>query len=93
MGKLLQGGNIQQRNKHKLTIKHEAISNRDLIILPETLVIKSIHNDIHCVVVATQKKDKIKSMMAGIFTRFRRIYKREQKCKELRNSTQTTLHS
>ena len=31
-------------------------------------------------------------MVAGIFTRCRRIYTKMQKCKELRNLTQTTLH-
>ena len=51
-------------------IKYGVICNGDLIIPPETqrkLVIKSIHDDIDCGVAATQKKDKIRSMVAGIF--------------------------
>ena len=39
------------------------------------------------------KKDKIRSMVAAIFTRCWRIHKKIQKCKELRNFTQTTLPS
>ena len=44
--------------RHKLTIEHGVICNRDPIIPPETqrkLVIKSIHDDVHCGVAATQK--------------------------------------
>ena len=53
----------------------------DLVIPPETqrkLVIKSVHDDIHCGVVATQKKYKFRSMVTGIF-RCRRIYQNMQK--------------
>ena len=39
------------------------------------------------------KMDKIRSMVTKIFKRCRRIYKKCKKCKELRNFTQTTLHS
>ena len=44
--------------RHKLTIGHGVICNGDLIIPSETqrkLVIKSVHDDIHCGVPATQK--------------------------------------
>ena len=57
--------------RHKLMIEHGVICNGDLIIPPETqrkLLIKSVHDDIHCVVAAIQK-DKIRSMVARIFTR------------------------
>ena len=65
-----------------LTIEHKVICNGDLINPPETqrkLVIKSVHDDIHCGVVASQKKDKIRSMVTGIFTRCRRIYLKNAK--------------
>ena len=45
--------------RHKLTIEHGVIYNGELIISSETqrkLVIKSVHDDIHCGVEATQKK-------------------------------------
>ena len=38
------------------------------------------------------KTDKLRIMVVGIFTRCRRIYKKDaKKCKELRNSTYTTF--
>ena len=43
----------------------------------------------HCEVAAAKK---IRSIVVGIFTRCRKIYKECKKCKELRNFTQTTLH-
>ena len=49
-------GKTLQRNK--LTIEHGVICNEDLIIPSETqrkLVIKSVHDDIHCGLAATQK--------------------------------------
>ena len=51
------------KNQDKLTIEHRAISNGDLIISTETqrkLMIKSVHDDLHCGVAATKKKKKIK---------------------------------
>ena len=60
--------------RHKLTIEHGVICEGDLIIPPETqrkLVIKSVHDDIHCGVVATQKRIRLEA-----FTRSRRIYKK-----------------
>ena len=44
--------------RHKLTTEHGVISNEDLIIPPETqrkLVIKSVHDDIHCGAAITHK--------------------------------------
>ena len=44
--------------RHKLKMEHGVICNGDLINPPETqrkLVIKSVHDDIHCGVAATQK--------------------------------------
>ena len=67
--------------RHKLTIEHGVICNGDLTIPLETqikLVIKRVH-DIHCGVAATQKKDKIRSRVARMFTRYRRIFKKMQK--------------
>ena len=69
-----------KETRHKLTIEHGVICNGDLVIPPETqrkLVIKIVH-DIHCGVADTQKKDKIKSMVARIFTRCRRIHKMQK---------------
>ena len=68
--------------RHELMIEHGVICNGDLIIPPETqieLVIKSVHDDIHCGVVATQKKNKIRSMVGRTFMRCWRIYKKMQK--------------
>ena len=71
--------------RHKLTIERGVICNGDLIIPLEThshtqkMVLKSAYDDILCGVAATQKKDKIRSMVAGIFTRCLRIYKKMQK--------------
>ena len=74
------------------------ICNGNLIIPPET---KKIGDkkctwwyDIPRGIAATHTKmDKIGSMVAGIFTRCRRIYNKMQKCKEFRSFTQTTPHS
>ena len=83
MGKLLRAERPYKEIRHKLTMEHEVICNGDLIIPPETqrkMVIKSVHDDIHCSVAAIRKKkDKIRSMAPGIFTRCRRIYKKIQK--------------
>ena len=79
-GKLFQGGKTLQR--HKLTIERGVICNGDLIILSDTqrkLRIKTVYDDIHGGVAATHKKDEIRRMVAGIFTRCRRIYKKMQK--------------
>ena len=68
--------------RHKLMKEHGVNCNGDLIIPPETLrklVIKSLHDDIHCGVAATQKKDEIRSMVIGTFMRYQRIYKKMQK--------------
>ena len=58
--------------RYKLTIEHGVICNSDLIITPETqrkLEIKSIHDDIHVWSSSHTKKDEIRSMVTGIFTR------------------------
>ena len=68
--------------RHNLMMEHGVICNGDQIIPPETqrkLVTKSVHDNIHCGVSAKQKKDKIRSIVAGIFKRCRRIYKKMQK--------------
>ena len=53
--------------KHKPTIEHRVICNGNLITPPETqkLVIKSIHNDIHCGVVVIQKRIKLEAWWPG----------------------------
>ena len=58
MGKLFQGREIRP----KLMKEHGVICNGDLIIPPETerkLLIKNVHDDIHCEVVATDFKGHI----------------------------------
>ena len=48
--------------RHKLTIEYAGISNGVLIISPETqrkLLIKSVHDDIHCRVAAIQEMIKL----------------------------------
>ena len=48
----------------KLTIEQGVICNGDLIIPPEIqrkLVIKSVHDDIHCGVEVTQKRMKLEA--------------------------------
>ena len=58
--------------RHKLTMEHVVICNGDQIITPETqrtLMIKRVHDDIHCGVATTQKTNKITSMVARIFRR------------------------
>ena len=50
--------------RHKLMIEHGVIYNGDLIIPQEIerkLVIKSVHDDIHCRVAATQKRTKLEA--------------------------------
>lgn len=50
--------------RQKLTIEHGVICNGDLVVPPETqrkLVIKSVHDDIHCGVAATQKRIKLEA--------------------------------
>ena len=50
--------------RHKLKIEHGVIYNGDLIIPPETqrkLVIKNVHDDIHCGAAVTQKITKLKA--------------------------------
>ena len=54
--------------RHRLKIKHGVICNGDLIIPPETqrrLVIKSVHDDIHWGVAATQKRIKLEAWWLG----------------------------
>ena len=76
-------------------IEHEVIFNGDLIIPPETrkLVIKSVRDDIHCGVAVTQKRMKLEAWWPGYSRDVKEYIKRCKKCKELRNFTQTTLHS
>ena len=72
------------------------ICNGDLIIPPETqrkLVIKSVHDDIHCGVAATQKRIKLEPWWLGYSWDVEEYIKRCKKCNELKNFTQTTLHS
>ena len=72
------------------------IKNGDLIIPPETqrkLLIKSVHDDIHCGVAATQKRIKLEAWWPGYSWDFEEYIKRCKTCKEFRNFTQTTLHS
>ena len=50
--------------RHKLTIEHGVICNGDQIIPPEMqrkLVIKSVHDDIHCGIAAPQKRIKLEA--------------------------------
>ena len=80
--------------RHKLTIEHGVIYNEHLIIPPETqtkLVIKNVH-DIHCGVVATQKRIKLEAWWLGYSRDIKEYIKRCKKCKELRTFTQITLH-
>ena len=77
-------------------IEHGVICNGDLIIPPETqrkLVIKSVHDDIHCGVVATHKRIKLEAWWPGYSRDVKEHIKRCKKYKALRNFTQTTLHS
>ena len=72
------------------------ICNEDLIIPPETqrkLVIKSAYDDIHCGVLAAQKRIKLEACWPGYSWDVEEYIKRCKKCKELSNFTQTTLHS
>ena len=73
------------------------ICNGDLIISPEAqrkLVIKSVHDDIHYGVVATQKKRiKLEAWWLGYPQDVKEYIKRCKKGQELRNFIQTTLHS
>ena len=60
-------------------IEHGVICNEDLMISSETqrkLVIKSVRDDIHCGVADTKKRDNIRSMVAGIFTRCPKMYEK-----------------
>ena len=60
-------------------MEHGVICDGNLIISPETqrkLVIKSVHDDIHG---GYTKRDEIRSMVAGIFSKCRRINKKMQK--------------
>ena len=77
-------------------VEHVVICDGDQIISPETqrkLVIKGVHDDIHCRVVATQKRIKLEAWWPGYSQDVKEYIKRCKKCKELRNFTQTTLHS
>ena len=52
---------LNKEIKYKLTIEHGVICNGDPIIpleIQRKLVIKSVHDDIHCEVAATQKRIK-----------------------------------
>ena len=63
---MFRGGKTLQRNK--LMIEHGVICNGDLIIPPETqrkLVIKGVHDDIHCGVAAIQKRMKLEAWWPG----------------------------
>ena len=51
-----------------LTLEYGVICNGGLIIPPETprkLVIKSVHDDIHCGIAAIQKRIKLKAWWPG----------------------------
>ena len=72
------------------------ICNGDLIIptkIQRKLVIKSVHDDIHCGVAPTQKRIKLEAWWLGYSWDVKDYIKRCKKYKELRNFTQTTLHS
>ena len=65
-----------KETRHKLTIEHRVFYNGDLIIPPETqrkLVIKSVHDDIHCGVAATQKRIKLEAYRLG-YSRYVKKY-------------------
>ena len=86
MGKLFLGGKTLQEIRDNLPIEYRVICNGDLIIPPETQSDKSVHDDIHCGVAATQKRIKLEAWWPE--------YSRDvEKCKELKSFTQTTLHS
>ena len=56
-------------------------------------MIKSVHDVIHCGVAITQKSIKLEAWSLGYSRDVEEYIKRYKKCKELRNFTQTTLHS
>ena len=54
--------------KHKLTMDKGVICNGDLVVPPQKMrkeVIKSVHDDTHCGLAATQKRLKFESWWPG----------------------------
>ena len=66
--------------RQKLTIEHCMICNGDSPETQRKLVLKNVHDDIHGGVAVTHiKKDEIRSIVASLLRRCRRIYKKLQK--------------
>ena len=54
--------------KHKLTMDRGVVCNGDLVVPPQKMrkeIIKSVHDDIHCGIAATQKRLKLESWWPG----------------------------
>ena len=82
--------------KHKLTVENGVICNGDLIVPPETqrkIIIKSVHDDVHCGIAATQKRLKLEAWWPRFTKDVEEYIKRCPKCKEIKPFTQTKLHS
>ena len=65
--------------RHRLTIDNDIIFNGDLIVPPQTVkkdIIKSIHDDIHCGIVATQRRLKFETWRLGYSRDVEYIFKK-----------------
>ena len=81
MGKLFQGGKTRQRNQTEVNDRtwSDLLRGSDHCSRNTKNHNKNVHDHVQCGVAATQKKDKIRSMMARIFTRCRIMYLKNAK--------------
>ena len=82
--------------RHKLTMDKGIICNGDLVVPPRRMrkeIIKSIHDDVHGGITATQKRLKLEAWWPGYSRDIEDYIKKCPKCTEIKDFPQKNTHS
>ena len=84
-----------KENRHKLTMDRGILCNGDLLVPPQSMrkeIIKSVHDDTHCGVAATQKRLKLEVWWPGYVRDVQNYVDKCPKCKEIKDFTPQSTH-
>ena len=84
-----------KENRHKLTMDRGILCNGDLLVPPQSMrkeIIKSVHDDTHCGIIATQKRLRLEVWWPGYVRDVQDYVDKCPKCKEIKDFTPQSTH-
>ena len=84
-----------KENRHKLTMDRGIICNGDLLVPPQSMrkeIIRSVHDDTHCGITATQKRLRLEVWWPGYVRDVQNYVQKCPKCLEIKDFTPKSTH-